>query len=314
MPRNGNSGEEYGRLREVAHRLTDKDRWQCVVFAGSYAIASEGITLLGTNGSALIVREMARGMSPSSRLALAAKVQLRVVRVDGLKPVRDARFSAAMTRAEFRRAFDTGSRAARRAAGDVLAVGEIGAGNTTAAAAALALLARVDPRGVVGRGSGISLDAYRKKKRVVSEMVRKHAPARAKGMEILRLVGGKEMVALSGAIAWAAGKGAVVVLDGMITAVAALALAHDRPQVRASLFASHRSTEPAHGLALDMLRLRPMMDLELACGQAYGALAMLGLGRLALKSFPSAHPPSAGAQERRDGSASKASEGQLSRE
>ena len=232
-----------------------------------------------------IVRSIVNGTAPVVRLASTAKVPMRLVRIDRLKPVRDARLGAAMTHGEFCHAFKTGQRSAERVRGRVLALGEVGAGNTTAAAAALALLTGTNPRHIVGRGSGISGGAFAKKRRVVDEIIQKHSRSRARGLDVLRLVGGKEMVALAGAISAASRCGSIVVLDGLITTVAALALAQDRPSIAECLVASHRSTEPGHRLALRWLKLRPTMDLKLACGQAYGALLLLGLARLTLRSF-----------------------------
>lgn len=279
---------EYGIAWRLAEVFPDVHRCHCLIFAGSYRIATEGITALGVNGTWSIVRSITNGTAPAARLAAAANVPLSLVRVDCLRPVRDARRCAAMTRVEFRRAFETGQRNVRRLRRHgchVLAVGEVGAGNTTAASAALALLTGTDPHRIVGRGSGVDGNAFAKKKRLVGEMVRKHLRSQAKGLDVLRLVGGKEMVAVAGAIESASASGAIVVLDGLITAVAALALVQDKPSIGDCLVASHRSTEPGHRVALRQLKLRPTMDMKLACGQAYGALLLLGLGRLTFESF-----------------------------
>ncbi|GAC1414234.1 MAG: nicotinate-nucleotide--dimethylbenzimidazole phosphoribosyltransferase [Candidatus Velthaea sp.] len=156
---------------------------------------------------------------------------------------------------------------------DVIALGEMGIGNTTSAAAIVAAFTGKPVREVVGRGTGIDDERFARKIAVIEK-----ALARCHDFtweEIASEVGGYEIVGLAGVILCAARARIPIVLDGFIVAAAALIAGAIAPQALQYCIAAHRSTEPGHILALDALGLRPLFDLELRLGEATGAALAL---------------------------------------
>ena len=158
---------------------------------------------------------------------------------------------------------------------DVLALGEMGIGNTTSAAAIVAAFSGKPVRDVVGRGTGIDHERYERKVAAVER-----ALARCHDFtweEIASEMGGYEIVGLAGVILCAARARIPIVLDGFIVAAAALIAGAIAPQSLDYCIAAHRSQEPGHILALEALGLRPLFDLELRLGEASGAALALPL-------------------------------------
>lgn len=161
----------------------------------------------------------------------------------------------------------------------VLAVGEMGIGNTTSAAALVAALLGLSAEAVVGRGTGVDDAGLMRKRAVIDQALRLHASADPT-LSLERL-GGLEIAALVGAIETAAQRGTLVLLDGFITGAAALVAVRRNPGVLPYLVASHRSAEPAHARVLSELGLRPLLDLEMRLGEGSGAVLSVGLLRAA---------------------------------
>lgn len=156
---------------------------------------------------------------------------------------------------------------------DVLAIGEMGIGNSTSAAAITAAFTGRPARDVVGRGTGIDDDRFERKVRCVER-----ALARCDDFtwdEIASEMGGYEIVGLAGVILCAARARIPVVLDGFIVAAAALIAGAIAPDALGYCIAAHRSQEPGHVLALEALGLQPLFDLELRLGEASGAALAL---------------------------------------
>jgi nicotinate-nucleotide--dimethylbenzimidazole phosphoribosyltransferase len=170
----------------------------------------------------------------------------------------------------------------------LVVLGEVGLGNTTVAAAVCCGLIGTDPVEAVGLGAGADSAILRRKTGVVAAAVERLrcngsiAGARAgRGVpdprEVLRVVGGPEIVALTGVVLGAAGAGACVVLDGLATGVAALAAVRLEPAVAAFLIAGQRSRERAHPEVLAELGLEPLLDLRLRAGEGVGGCLAAGL-------------------------------------
>jgi nicotinate-nucleotide--dimethylbenzimidazole phosphoribosyltransferase len=162
---------------------------------------------------------------------------------------------------------------------DCLVCGEIGIGNTTAAAALFAALTGLTPERVVGRGTGLDPAGLERKRAAVAAALTANAfgASRPDPLEALRRVGGLELAALAGAMLQAARSRKPVVLDGFAVGVVALAAVRVVPALREFLFAAHRSAEAAHGLVLEELGLEPLLDLRLRLGEASGAALALSL-------------------------------------
>ena len=272
-----------------AHRF---ERRTVLIGAGDHGIADEGVSAYPSEVTAQMVGGFAAGFAAISAFARTARAAVLVADFgvrSGLPPhpaliaanvgpgTRNFAHGPAMTRDLVERALEAGAfafAAARELAPfDVLAIGEMGIGNTTSAAAIIAAFTGKPPREVAGRGTGID-DARLEKKIAVIE----RALARCADFtwdEIAMQVGGFEIVGLAGVILAAAAERIPVVLDGVIVAAAALIAGAIAPQALGYCIAAHRSQEPGHRLALEALGLRPLFDLELRLGEASGACLAL---------------------------------------
>jgi len=162
-----------------------------------------------------------------------------------------------------------------RASYDVIALGEMGIGNTTSAAAIIAACTGNPAASVTGRGTGIDDLRLERKREIVARAI---APLDgASWTRIASAVGGYEIVGLAGAILAAAMRRIPIVLDGFIVAAAALLAQRIAPASIAYCIAGHRSQEPGHAIALEALGLRPLLDLELRLGEGSGAALALPL-------------------------------------
>jgi nicotinate-nucleotide--dimethylbenzimidazole phosphoribosyltransferase len=169
--------------------------------------------------------------------------------------------------------YQLGSEAA--AAGHtIIAIGEMGIGNTTSASALTCALTGATAKLATGRGTGVELAAYANKVRVVEQVVARHfsASSALQPVEVLGRVGGLEIAAMAGMVLAGARHRLVVVLDGFIsTAAAAIAVAM-APDALGYLIAGHRSEEPGHKLLLDHLQLTPVLSLGMRLGEGTGAV------------------------------------------
>jgi nicotinate-nucleotide--dimethylbenzimidazole phosphoribosyltransferase len=159
-----------------------------------------------------------------------------------------------------------------------IGLGDMGIGNTTAAAAITAVLAGAPPRATAGRGTGIDDATFATKVGAIECAIEVNRPDPLDPLDVLAKVGGCEIALLAGVAIGAASTGAVVVLDGYPTTAAALVAASLAPAAADYMLASHLSAEPGHRIALDHLGLRPLLDLGLRLGEGTGAaLAMMVL-------------------------------------
>jgi nicotinate-nucleotide--dimethylbenzimidazole phosphoribosyltransferase len=159
----------------------------------------------------------------------------------------------------------------------VVALGEMGIGNSTAAAALAAAVLGVEPRLVCGRGTGLDDAGVAHKIAVVERALEVNAVRLDDAIGTLAALGGFEIAFLVGVALGAAASRAVVLLDGFITAAAALVAVRLAPAARGSMVAAHVSPEPGHRLILDELGLVPLLDLELRLGEGSGAAVALPL-------------------------------------
>lgn len=158
------------------------------------------------------------------------------------------------------------------AQGGLVALGEVGVGNTTVAAALVSVLLAVEPAQAVGLGAGADADIVRRKVQVVeAALTRAGLSARSEPVRILRALGGPEFAVLTGVVLGAAQGAAPVVLDGLATSVAALLATRIEPATQAYLVAGQRSREQAHAQVLIELGVEPLLDLRLRAGEGVGA-------------------------------------------
>ena len=313
-----------GRLEDVAERLAVLqgtlqpriDRARVCVFAADHGVAEEGVSAYPRSVTAEMMRNFDRGGAAINVIAASNDVDVEVIDVGvdadliELKRIRHEKVrrasrnfvrEPAMTAAEFSAAIAVGTAAAQRAAADgvkALGLGEMGIGNTTAAAAILSAFTGESSAITVGRGTGVDGDAFARKRVVVDRAVRLHLGAvdgMGRGEELLRRLGGLELAAMAGAARTAAANGIAVVADGFISTVSILCALNmldeaDRTgtiPLRTALFFSHRSSERGHRLALEVcgsvgeVDARPLIDLEMRLGEGTGAALAMPLLRAA---------------------------------
>jgi nicotinate-nucleotide--dimethylbenzimidazole phosphoribosyltransferase len=262
-----------------------------LLFAGDHGIAAHGVSAYLPRATAQMVYQYLSGGAAVNVLCRQHGVALHVadVGVDhdfgkatGLahlkvrRGTRDFTLEPAMSAAELEQALAAGAALLERVPdSDVIGLGEMGIGNTTASAALLSALTGWSAEQSVGRGTGISDATLARKRDVVQRGLARHAPRSAS--EALRCFGGLEIAALVGALEAAAGSRRMLVLDGFITSVAALVALERRPELRRQLVAGHVSAEAAHARLLAKLGLRPLLDLELRLGEGSGAVLAISL-------------------------------------
>jgi nicotinate-nucleotide--dimethylbenzimidazole phosphoribosyltransferase len=167
---------------------------------------------------------------------------------------------------------------------EIIALGDMGIGNTTAASAVVAALLPADPISVCGPGTGLDGDGVRHKVEVVRRSlgVNRLADAPSDPLTVLAAVGGLEIAYLVGVTLGAIARRVPVILDGFVTGAGALVAARIAPAAVASMIAATRSPEPGHPLVLEELGLDPLLDLGLRLGEGSGAALALPLVNAAL--------------------------------
>lgn len=285
-----------GRARPMVERPA------VVLFAGDHGVTAEGVSAFPSAVTVEMLRNFARGGAAISVLSRALGADLQVVDAGALEhpPIEGVitdkpragtgNFARgpAMTAGELDRALAAGRRAVERArtkGADLLILGEMGIGNTTAAAAiASALLAR-GAREMVGAGTGLDAGGVAHKAAVIDTALVRHGLARGTGSarDVLASVGGLEIAALAGALVSAAQARLPVLVDGFIVSVAALAAVHLNAGCRPWLMFSHRSAEHGHRVVLDALQATPILDLSLRLGEGSGAAIAFPIVQLACR-------------------------------
>lgn len=176
----------------------------------------------------------------------------------------------AMTREQAIQAILTGIELAQKTDADVLGVGEMGIGNTTTSSAVLSVLLDADVETVTGRGGGITDAGFLKKKQVIKAAIAINNPNKSDVIDVLAKVGGFDIAAMCGAFIGAAANRRPVVIDGFISAVAALCAVRMCPNVKGYLVPSHASYEIGYRLAMDAMELQPLFLLGMRLGEGSG--------------------------------------------
>jgi nicotinate-nucleotide--dimethylbenzimidazole phosphoribosyltransferase len=299
-----------GRLEWIAARLcaiqeTDApraNRRRIVVFAADHGVAAEGVSAYPSAVTAQMVGNFLHGGAAINALAAAASAGVCVVDV-GVAGAIDTSGNAAsflsarvrsgtrnmsrgpaMSREELASAVTVGLDIADAAARDgiaLIACGDMGIGNTTAASAMTAALTKTPVVDVTGPGTGIDSEMLARKMEIIQRALDVNQPMRDP-LEVLRKVGGLEIAAITGAYIGAASHRLAIVGDGVIATAAALVAAAICPPFLDYWFAGHRSSEPGHRLQLQFLGQQPLLELDMRLGEGTGAaLAMHLLGAAA---------------------------------
>lgn len=250
-----------------------------LIAAADHGVTSRGVSAYPQEITKAMVLAIEKGVATSSVLARHGGATVHVVDAGVGLPTEDIVLKPAMTAEQFDARFQQGREAVANIECDLLAIGEMGIGNTTAAAAVAAATVGGEPGQWVGPGSGVSGHALNGKRQVVTLAVQRVGAADP--MEVLRQLGGSEFAALAGAVVEARVRSIPVVIDGFISTAAVAPLEAAVPGALDHCMASHRSSEPGHGRLLDWLGKRPILDLNLRLGEGSGALLAIPLVRMA---------------------------------
>ena len=257
------------------------DRVEILVFAGNHGVTRQGVSAYPSEVTVQMVANFAAGGAAINQLARAANASLRVISLSLETPTADFTESAALTEAEFLAAVTAGYEAVSPQA-DLICLGEMGIGNTTAAAAIAAALFGGRGARWAGRGTGVDDDGLARKRDVIDRALDRHAAILHDPLRIAAALGGRELAAILGAALAARRHNIPVLLDGFVCTAAVAPLYKLRTDTLAHALAGHASAEAGHRMLLEELELRPLLDLDMRLGEASGAAAALLILRAAL--------------------------------
>jgi nicotinate-nucleotide--dimethylbenzimidazole phosphoribosyltransferase len=280
-------------------------RPRVVVFAGDHGVTAAGVSAYPAEVTAQMVANFDAGGAAINVLAEAAGASVRVVdiAVDASEPhspsigahkVRRGSGNIAVEDAlsadEAAAAIQAGRQIADEevdSGADLLIAGDMGIGNTTAATTLIAALTGSEPVAVVGRGTGIDDAGWARKTAAIRDALYRARGLSADPVGLLRVCGGADFAAIAGFCAQAAVRHTPVLLDGVVVTAAALVADRLAPGARQWWQAGHRSTEPAHTLALKQLELEPIIDMRMRLGEGTGAAVALPILRAAVAALTS---------------------------
>lgn len=281
-----------GRLEEISIQLAGitgrvhnaLNKKQLLVFAADNGVVAEGVSsapqsvtkqqtinlMRGKTGAAVLAKHFGCGLTVCDVGVNADIYESTVLNRKIAYGTQNICTGPAMTREQTLQAILTGAEIARTVDADVIGVGEMGIGNTTTSSAVLAVLLGADVEAVTGRGGGITEESFRKKKAVIRTAIEVNRPDRDDLVGVLSKVGGFDLAAMCGAFLGAAAARRPAVIDGLISAAAALCAVRLCPNVRGYLVPSHASFEIGYRLAMEAMDLRPLFDLGMRLGEGSG--------------------------------------------
>lgn len=281
-----------GRLEELSVQLAgitgkvhnELPRKQLLVFAADNGVVAEGVSSApqsvtmqqtinltrGKTGAAVLAKRFGCGLTVCDVGVNADICESAVLNRKIAYGTQNICAGPAMTREQALQAILTGAAVAENVDADAVGIGEMGIGNTTTSSAVLAVLLGADVDKVTGRGGGITEESFRKKKAVIRTAIAVNRPNRDDVIDVLAKVGGFDLAAMCGAFLGAAASRRAAVIDGFISAVAALCAVRLCPLVRGYLIPSHASFEIGYRLAMEEMTLRPLFDLGMRLGEGSG--------------------------------------------
>jgi nicotinate-nucleotide--dimethylbenzimidazole phosphoribosyltransferase len=299
-----------GRLEELAARLVALTGAPARVaqpviftFAADHGVVAEGVSAYPQSVTAQMVDNFLRGGAAVNVLARECGARVVIADFGVANPIGGAEHlircplgagtanmtrGPAMSRERAQTAVERGARLVMEAidaGADLVATGDMGIGNTTAASAITAAITGAAAEAVTGHGTGVDGEGWRRKVDAVRRALAVNRPDPRDGIDVLAAVGGFEIGGLVGVILGGAARRVPVALDGFIAGAAALIAASIAPASVHAMFASHRSAEPGHARALAHLGLVPYLDLGLRLGEGTGAALFVHLARAAARVY-----------------------------
>jgi nicotinate-nucleotide--dimethylbenzimidazole phosphoribosyltransferase len=305
-----------GRLEEVANRIAAIQETLCpsvarariTIFAADHGVCAEGINPYPQAVTAQMVANFLRGGAAINALARAVGAELQIVDAGVAYAIpataadsslirraiasgtKDFCVTAAMTHDQAVAALSLGLELAKQSVAEgctLLAIGEMGIGNTTAAGAVTAALTGLAPSAVAGRGTGADDACMTRKCSAIERALELHRPSVREPLDVLACLGGFEIGAMAGLCLGAAASRCAVLVDGFISTAAAALAVRMNSAVADYLIPAHRSTEPGHQPLLAILGHPPLLDLEMRVGEGTGAAVAVPIVRAAVAAFTS---------------------------
>ena len=278
-----------GRLEELAAWMA---AWQdrhpprlrrprVAVFAGNHGVAARGVSAYPAEVTRQMVANFVSGGAAVNQICRSVDADLRVYELSLEAPTADFVSGPAMDDAECARAMAYGMMAVEQGI-DLVALGEMGIANTTAASALCLALFGGDAADWTGPGTGVAGDRLARKREAVAAGAELHAGS-GDGLELLRRLGGFEFAAIAGAVVAARFARVPVLLDGFAATAAAAALLRVDPGLLDHCQVAHLSAEPAHARLCAAIGMRPILDLGMRLGEASGAALAVGVVRAAVE-------------------------------
>jgi nicotinate-nucleotide--dimethylbenzimidazole phosphoribosyltransferase len=287
---------DYARIRQA--EPPREPRAAAYIFCGDHGVVAEGVSAWPSEVTRQMALNFVGGGAAISVMCRHYGMDAHVVDVGiagepvpGVRAMRVANGTRnfakepAMSREQALAALEHGKTLAAEAAAryDVVACGEMGIGNTTAASALLCAYAGLDPEEAVGAGAGSDAEGVRRKVEVLRRALARHASR--DGLDVAAAFGGFEILAIAGMILGGAKCGLPVVLDGFISCAAALIVQAIAPEALGCVSYSHRSAEKGHRLMLAALRVRPCLELDMRLGEGSGAALWIGVFQTACRIY-----------------------------
>ena len=278
-----------GRLEEVSEWLAE---WQGAhppkmetprarVFAGNHGVVAKGVSAFPPEVTAQMVGNFKAGGAAINQLCKTFGTELKVEGISLDRPTADFTDAAAMSEDDCLAAMMIGARSVPDDT-DVLCLGEMGIGNTTAAAAICHALYGESAALWTGAGTGVAGDALKTKIAVVGDGVARHRDKIRDGLDALMCLGGRELAAITGAVIAARQKRVPVLLDGYISTAAAATLESTHKGSLDHCRVSHTSMEPGHRRLVEAIGQRPLLEMDMRLGEASGAALAVGILKAAV--------------------------------
>lgn len=273
-----------------------------IIMCADNGVVSEGVTQTGQEVTAIVADNFTKNATSVCAMCNVAGVDIFPIDIGMVADVpsvtkpgqkiaygtKNFAIEPAMTREEVLRAIQVGIdqvKDKKEAGYDILATGEMGIGNTTTSSAVAAVLLGKEAADVTGRGAGLSSLGLEKKIKVIEDAMLRYQPDPSDVIDVLSKVGGFDIAGLTGVYLGGAMYGVPIVIDGFISAVAALCALRICDTVRDYMMPSHVSKEPAGMMVLDALGLSPLLTCDMCLGEGSGAIAALPLLQMGLQVY-----------------------------
>lgn len=287
--------KSLGKLEEIAIKLSgitgkiknNITKKMIIIMCSDNGVVEEGIASAPQSVTLAQTINFTKGLTGVAVLAKANNAELMVIDV-GIncdfkhpnvinKKIRKSTYNmakeSAMSYEEATKAILIGIEAVKNAKDlgyEILGVGEMGIGNTSTSSAVLATLTGIDAEEVVGRGGGITDEAFERKKKIIKKAIEINSPIKDDPIDVVSKIGGFDIAAMAGVFLGAAYYKVPVVIDGFISVVAALIAFRLNSKTRDYMFTSHDSKELGFKVAMKELNLSPILNLDMGLGEGSG--------------------------------------------